>query len=99
VGSNQRLLLTFANAIGTFESALVTFARVEIEPSRLRLHCENAQAVVEFDPESTGVRDVAPGGTSCQGTQTCTASCSPCEVRYAPGRYRLPSRSRVPDLL
>jgi hypothetical protein len=48
--------VTFANAIATFESALVTFAHVQIEPSRVRLHGENAQAIVEFDPESTGVR-------------------------------------------
>ena len=48
--------VTFANGSGTFELPLVTFARVEIEPSRVRLHGETGQAVVDFDPQHTDVR-------------------------------------------
>jgi Heparinase II/III-like protein len=48
--------VTFASAPGTFESALVTFARVEIEPSRVRLHGESGQAIFDFDPQHTHLR-------------------------------------------
>jgi hypothetical protein len=48
--------VTFANGHGTFQSALVTFARAEIQPSRVILHAEHGQAVIDFDPQRVDAR-------------------------------------------
>jgi len=48
--------VAFATTDCTFETALVTFARVEIQPSRVTLHSESCQAFIDFDPELTDAR-------------------------------------------
>jgi hypothetical protein len=46
----------FATTDRTFETAFVTFAGVEIQPSRVTLHGERGHAFIDFDPERTDAR-------------------------------------------
>jgi hypothetical protein len=93
--------VTFANEDGTLESALVTFARVEIDPSRVTVHGDHGQAFIDFDPEHVDARiDTLPQVDLCPARETCSVSCSRCTTLCETGRYGWSLRSaRMPDIL